>query len=50
VLIAWVVTQTGTWAFTWWVTGLFAAILIGFAVGIGREIRRRKESQAHAPI
>jgi MFS transporter, CP family, cyanate transporter len=50
VLIAWVVTQTGTWAFTWWVTGLFSAILMGFAVGIGREIRRRKESQANAAL
>ncbi len=41
VLIAWVVTQTGTWSYTWWVTGSFALVLMGFALAIGRELRRR---------
>jgi MFS transporter, CP family, cyanate transporter len=41
VLIAWVVTQTGTWSYTWWVTGAFALVLMGFSIAIGRELRRR---------
>ena len=41
VLIAWVVTHTGTWSYTWWVTGTFSLVLMGFALGIGRELKRR---------
>ena len=44
VLIAWVVTQTGTWSHTWWVTGSFALVLMGFALAIGRELKRRAQS------
>jgi MFS transporter, CP family, cyanate transporter len=43
VLIAWVVTQTGTWRFTWWVTAAFAAALMLITLGIGRELKRRDE-------
>jgi MFS transporter, CP family, cyanate transporter len=43
VLIAWVVTQTGTWSYTWCITGAFALVLIGFALAIGRELKRRSQ-------
>jgi MFS transporter, CP family, cyanate transporter len=43
VLIAWVVTQTGTWRFTWWVTAAFASVLMLITLGIGRELQRRDQ-------
>jgi MFS transporter, CP family, cyanate transporter len=41
-LIAWVVTQTGTWGHTWWVTGSLALMLVASSYGLARELKRRK--------
>jgi MFS transporter, CP family, cyanate transporter len=42
IVIAWIVTRTGTWSWTWLVTGTFSLILMGFTWGIAREQKRRQ--------
>jgi MFS transporter, CP family, cyanate transporter len=42
VLIAWVVTSTGTWRFTGWVIGAFAVVLMLVTFAIEREQERRR--------